>query len=540
MNLRAFVDLEAEGRIETILTALGDASPAALSPDAALLAGRCLLRRPDPAAALPFLRRAVEPGSPDATAIEGLRALARLHVGLGQEVIAIGHLRTLLKRRPMEREPRFALVEALYRLGWHAAAIREGDALARPIPGWWRRIETAARQGRAAARRQALRVLGRRDGTGRVPLPRGARLVQLIRWLLAAGRIRAAAGLARRGVAQPGSGPRIRMAELEVQLYVDGVVPGVSLRLPPTGADAEVLVEAARLALQIDLPELALEALARLPILDESATPLRVRALIRLGRHATLAPLAAAERDSAPRSIVAARHAMTGWVLAGMLPVRRSEGPPAAVAATPLLQFWHAPTPPDDVAAVIASWTNHHSFLQPARFDAASARAWLAAEAGSSMAALFDFCRHPAMQADLFRLVFLERHGGLYVDVDERCLRPVPELIGLGRTLGLAAPYINELPYYLNNNLLLAAPGSPVMARALATVSEALEEARGGRPPIWNTTGPGALTRAVVAHLAAGDGAPVLLLCPRYVASFSRTEGALAYKQEPGGDWRWA
>jgi hypothetical protein len=300
---------------------------------------------------------------------------------------------------------------------------------------------------------------------------------------------------------------------------------------------------AARLAQQLDAPDAAFAALRGIdvPALGAAATLLRARVLVRRGEFARLAGAGKAEMKAAPLDQWPSRHALTAAVLAGQVPVwHAAAGVPAVPARLPLLQFWHDPEPPADVLAVMQSWPRLNPALEPARFDEWSARGFLAAEGGSDLAALFDACHHPAMQADLFRLVFLHRHGGLYVDADERCRRPVPDLIGRMNNLAIAAPYSDELPFYVNNAILLAEAGSPVLALALEEARRGIAAslAAGKRPSIWNHTGPGALTRAIARHAAAGGGASIGLIELRYLRSFSETADELAYKSQPGGDWR--
>lgn len=542
--LAAMAALEAAGRIEEALAALGDTRPEAMAPAAALLAGRCLMRRPDPMAALAFLHRATAPEVPAPVAIEAHRALGGLRFGLGQDLLAAGHFRAILALDPGNREARFQLGRAFEQLGWHVLALREFGRLAPPLPGWWMKIVLAARREGDAVRRHARRVLARprrHDGTRR--LPRGAALAMLAQALMRAGRLRAAEGLLALGLARTGREAMLHLVAQELRLYrAEAVAGDVPLPTPRLGEPTTRLA-AARMAQQLDAPDPAFAALRGLdvPGLGAAATRLRAQVLIRRGDIARLAAAAKAEMAAAPLDQWPARHALTAAVLAREVPVwHGAASVPPAPARLPLLQFWHDREPPADVRAVMQSWPRLNPALEPARFDGATARTFLAAEGGSDLVALFDACHHPAMQADLFRLVFLHRHGGLYVDADERCRRPVPDLIGRVRNLAIAAPCSDELPYYVNNAILLAEAGSPVLALALVEARRGIAAslAAGRRPSIWNHTGPGALTRAIARHAAAGGGGEVALIELRYLRSFSETVDDLAYKFAPGGDWR--
>ncbi|HET6752834.1 MAG TPA: glycosyltransferase [Jiangellaceae bacterium] len=210
---------------------------------------------------------------------------------------------------------------------------------------------------------------------------------------------------------------------------------------------------------------------------------------------------------------------------------------------------------PRDVAECIASWdrlVDDVPRLSRVMFDDDTARQFIRDELSSDHAAVFDACRHPAMRCDYFRLCFLLRHGGLYVDADEVYLGGLgPELLA-GARLKLQPLCYNiatdemvaaevfleaarvgsrrELPdhaadardariwtHYVNNNPLVAPAGHPVIQSALGRATRLLErEAAGVGRSLGvhqSTTGPGNLTAALVAHAlelaATGDRAQV-------------------------------
>ncbi|WP_416357279.1 tetratricopeptide repeat protein [Aureimonas phyllosphaerae] len=172
-------------------------------------------------------------------------------------------------------------------------------------------------------------------------------------------------------------------------------------------------------------------------------------------------------------------------------------------------QFWTDDAVPADVAAYMATWRDLNPGFTHRVWSEREAAGWLAAYGPPATAAAFARAREPAMKADLFRLALLAREGGVWVDADDRCLRPIAPL--LQRGAGLLA-YQEDLGS-VGNNVLAARPGHPLVLRALAQASEAVN--RGDGDILWLATGPGLLTRVWVDALArpsSGEADDALLL----------------------------
>lgn len=186
-----------------------------------------------------------------------------------------------------------------------------------------------------------------------------------------------------------------------------------------------------------------------------------------------------------------------------------------------LVRYWHDPDDlPDDVRACLASWNRLRSDGFDLRtFDDASGATYIRKHYTRREADAFNRCRHPAMRSDYLRMCFILREGGLYVDADDVLIGiDVEELVadGMLKLQPLCydleahsmAPAVDvwrpDLPansriYYANNDPLAAAPGHPVLARALARATNLL---LGGSSnlEIQSTTGPGNLTASLAAH----------------------------------------
>jgi inositol phosphorylceramide mannosyltransferase catalytic subunit len=133
---------------------------------------------------------------------------------------------------------------------------------------------------------------------------------------------------------------------------------------------------------------------------------------------------------------------------------------------------------PDAQRAFGESWARHHpDWEQRLWRDADLAELDLPPEivAGAS---------GPAELADVARLAILARHGGVYVDTDVECLRPLDPLL---RGLDFFAGY--ELPNLVGTAVLGAVHGHPVFLRAQEIVRKTF-----GQAPLPSATGPPFLT----------------------------------------------
>lgn len=193
--------------------------------------------------------------------------------------------------------------------------------------------------------------------------------------------------------------------------------------------------------------------------------------------------------------------------------------PPPAHRASGILQFWDQPQPPPDVLDCMDSWRAAGPPL--VRFDDAAARDWLQARFGAELVAAYRHCHHPAMRCDLFRLAWLLREGGLYVDADD-ALAPDALMQDFGRgavLLPLAqqghaiVPVLDGLHarnagqyigFYVNNAPFFARPGHPLLERALERAMGHLRQAmaEGRRADIHIDVGPTNLSFALLDHLA--------------------------------------
>jgi tetratricopeptide (TPR) repeat protein len=218
-------------------------------------------------------------------------------------------------------------------------------------------------------------------------------------------------------------------------------------------------------------------------------------------------PLAAANRIGPLRALCRQYPDSTMLAAALLDALRRSgamwqgDAAPAGGGEIPrrIIQFWDSAPPPEDVLSIMASWTEMNPGFDYIRFDDLGARAFLAAQYDRDVLVAYHRATSPAMKADLFRLAYLARHGGVYVDADDRSTAPLAGVLPQGASLVLYREYLGTL----GNNFLAAAPGHAVIRIALENATAAIN--RGDQEILWLSTGPGLITRSVAQVLAEDD-----------------------------------
>jgi tetratricopeptide (TPR) repeat protein len=226
-----------------------------------------------------------------------------------------------------------------------------------------------------------------------------------------------------------------------------------------------------------------------------------------LGELRAAKALGASERLAALKDIVRRYPDNTAAATMLLLDLQRSgslrerKGSRLSPIPRRIAQFWDRPDPPADVRSLMASWSGEAGFAYHL-FDERTAEAFLRRNAGRDVARAFRRAGHAAQRADIFRLAWLAKEGGLYADADDRRLAPLADLVPDGA--GLIA--YQENYGSIANNFLAAVPAHPVILRALDLAATALN--RGDKDFVWLSTGPGLMTRATAQVLAEDeDGA---------------------------------
>lgn len=173
------------------------------------------------------------------------------------------------------------------------------------------------------------------------------------------------------------------------------------------------------------------------------------------------------------------------------------QGEGAAQIPQRLTMFWDKDELPPDLGGYVQSWRSLNPSYEFQLFNDDAARAYLSAKFPGPVMQAYLRVREATQKADIFRLALLVAEGGVYADIDDRCLRPLEMFLPSGASLVLAQEDFGCAA----NHFLAAAPGHPVLQGALRAVVTAVN--RGDNEIPWLLSGPALITRALAQHLAA-------------------------------------
>ncbi|MES2019757.1 MAG: tetratricopeptide repeat protein [Pseudomonadota bacterium] len=483
-------------------------------------------------------------------ALERARAVApgdariHFHLGLlaasfGRMLAAVEHFRSAQTLDPDKGAFKVYLANALFVLGrWEAAAaIVEpmGDAL----PGWWASLRDSAIGALANGRARVHELIALRNNAG-VPLERSLAL-ELADLSINVGLVPLALRICERLLGEDGADFEAVRLQVKAVAQSDGIAAALGT------LDAAKAQFEGRPDYEMAVAQVCFEA----------------EDLERAVRHAAMGK--DADRQAYGRMLLAARQwrdlfdFSRSWMgqtddtgpfvlflraLAGLgrLRVFRDDMRGQARAGTippVIVQFWDSETAPTDVAAAIATWREQNRGFEHRLFNEATARAFIERTHGARAVVAFDRCHNSAMKADFFRVAYLVAEGGLYIEADDACLRPLVELLGAIGGADFAASFSGDVAPYVHNCFVAAAPGAPILKLALADMIDRIDRAhvQGIKADIWHTTGPGLITRSVPRWLAENPeaGGDVVFLTTRQYRGFARSVEDLEGKMASAG-----
>jgi len=198
-----------------------------------------------------------------------------------------------------------------------------------------------------------------------------------------------------------------------------------------------------------------------------------------------------------------------------------SRAAPSRIPKT-LVQFWDQPDSiPRDVHECLASWKPlTDDGFQRVLFNDHSARSFITTQLGQAYGTAFNLCGHPAMRCDYFRLCYLFRNGGFYVDADELyqggdcrwlladdqlkvqplCYDSSNDTMVSPDVFLRCASSFPDWIFYVNNNPIVAPPFHPIIGLALARSTRILLTRSTRELDIQSSTGPGNLTASLVRY----------------------------------------
>ena len=158
-----------------------------------------------------------------------------------------------------------------------------------------------------------------------------------------------------------------------------------------------------------------------------------------------------------------------------------------------------------DIVDLMATWRDQNPNYEWLCVNDADAEAFLKSNFPPNVYAAYRLADQPAQKADLFRLAWLAKKGGVYADADDACKEPIDSFFIL---TGTSLAVYQENYGSIANNFIAVIPGHPVILEALDLAVEALT--RDDHDIVWLSTGPGLLTRAFAHQWAMSEQPPWL------------------------------
>lgn len=173
---------------------------------------------------------------------------------------------------------------------------------------------------------------------------------------------------------------------------------------------------------------------------------------------------------------------------------------PKTLIPQTVYQFWDKTDLPEQVANLVEENRQLNPEYDFRMFDERSAFTYLVEKGETAALRAFRLAQYPAAKADIFRLAVLYHDGGVFLDVDDRCLAKLTSFIDPQlRFIGYQEPIFS-----IGNNFLATPPQCPIMRAALDMASTAFDGGSG--ESLWLSTGPGVVTRAVTLCATQPDG----------------------------------
>lgn len=166
-------------------------------------------------------------------------------------------------------------------------------------------------------------------------------------------------------------------------------------------------------------------------------------------------------------------------------------------------QTWKQKALTREFATYRQSWVEKHPEWEHRFYDDRDCRAFIEDDFPEWLD-IFDGFSRPIQRFDLFRYLVIYRHGGLYIDMDMQCLKPVDRLLA-GKACVLSVEriltkrYQSELgykePFQIANCVFAAAPGHAFLNRILERIRQVAERPALSDDDVEEITGPRMLTR---------------------------------------------
>lgn len=228
-----------------------------------------------------------------------------------------------------------------------------------------------------------------------------------------------------------------------------------------------------------------------------------------------------------------------------------------------IVQYWHDTNEiPEDVQKCLNSWKKLETKgFKIILFNDDSARNFIQKYFGIDYLNAFDQCQHPAMRCDYFRLCYIYKIGGIYIDADDVYNGKEIEMHLFDQNLKLQpfcydihaksmipfdtfvtqGNYSENWIFYINNNPIIAPPKHPLVGKALNKATFNIVNSIYTSNDIQSITGPGNLTSSFV-ELSLNNkqkGQEDDLICFFNWEQYSQCQWNLNYRKDNRNWRRW-
>ena len=174
-----------------------------------------------------------------------------------------------------------------------------------------------------------------------------------------------------------------------------------------------------------------------------------------------------------------------------------------------IMQYWNDDILPNEIKIIMRSWRRLNPDFEYKLFSRRTAFQFIKENYTELEVNAFKNCEHPAMQADFFRLAFLNVNGGFYADADDKCIQPLNQLTDIGTDLILK---LGDFGCFANNFIACTANNPLIKHTFEKGVNNLLNYFNEGP---WFRLGPGHLTSCITFQLAKHVNEPDIENWPR-------------------------
>lgn len=158
-----------------------------------------------------------------------------------------------------------------------------------------------------------------------------------------------------------------------------------------------------------------------------------------------------------------------------------------------IVQYWNEKLPPENIVRLQQTWSDAEGFDHHV-FSKIEALTYVREHFDQKYFRALQSCKHPAEQADYFRLLYLSKNGGIYADSDDLLIGNLYDVLTASEGL-----ILYKEPFGVGNNFIAVSPAHPVIIATLNRVTENLMNKT--QENIWTKTGPGLLITVLAEYL---------------------------------------